>query len=423
MKTLVCTFASSKYWTDKDELNEVFSIIQSKFQDKTFVTFVDNVPSTQVNYKEFDDVTIVVMSGSTQPDILECASHFEKIVLFAGYVPGNFPINITDLMLCKNAGPTLMDTYGTLKREPNKVVSMQKNFKSYEAFMKVLNAYDYVKNSKVTVIKGPEPWVISTCRDTKDYEKTLGLNINVTSQEELLNIYKETTDDEAKYIYDYYLLDPVEIIEPTNETIMSCARMAKAMIKLIEKHNSCGLAIACFDLIKQSGINPCIGVSYINSETEYFAACEGDVDSAITMLLMHGLTNEKPFMANPCLQEDDSINFAHCTAPVKLHGKRQSYILRNHHETGVGTSIRVLYPENMNVTLLRYSGVNNVLTINKGITVKGRYEPNCRTQICIKLNDFDKYIDTVQGCHQVISFDDIEKEITDLCKLLRIKVI
>ena len=66
MKNLVCAFASTKYWTDKDELNTIFSLIEPKFTDDTFVSFVDNVPNKKIDYKEYDIATIVVMSGSNQ---------------------------------------------------------------------------------------------------------------------------------------------------------------------------------------------------------------------------------------------------------------------------------------------------------------------------------------------------------------------
>ena len=107
------------------------------------------------------------------------------------------------------------------------------------------------------------------------------------------------------------------------------------MLGMIEKYKCDGMAIACFDLIASTGINPCLGVSYINGETPYFAACEGDVDSAVTMLFIQALTDDSPWMANPNLEQDETINFVHCTAPVKGH----KYILRNHHKTGIGASL------------------------------------------------------------------------------------
>lgn len=71
--------------------------------------------------------------------------------------------------------------------------------------------------------------------------------------------------------------------------------------------------------------------------------------------------------------------------------------------------------------MFRYSGVQNVMTFNKGISVEGRYEPNCRTQMRIQLDDFAHYIDTAVGCHQVLTFEDILDDMKELCILLNVK--
>ena len=382
--------------------------IKEKFAGDTVVTVIDGDLSEANQYTDCDTLIVVPCSGSVQPDIIRLSEPFEKIILCAGYVPGNYSLELTDKMLCKNASPTLMDTFGVLKRDEKKIVVLKKNFEQLSGYRKIVAAYDTVKNGKITIINGPEPWVISVSRKYEDYEKQLGIEIDVTTPAELIDLYENTTVDEAKEIYEYYRKDASEIKEPTDDDIMKCSRLAKAMMKLIQAHQSNGLAIACFDLIGRI-------------ETEWFAACEGDIDSAVTMLMMHSLTHEKPWMANPCLQSDDTINFAHCTAPLRVHGEKQQFILRNHHETGAGASPRVFYNQGLEISMFRYSGVQNVMTFNKGISVEGRYEPNCRTQMRIQLDDFAHYIDTAVGCHQVLTFEDILDDMKELCILLNVK--
>ena len=169
-------------------------------------------------------------------------------------------------------------------------------------------------------------------------------------------------------------------------------------------------------------MNPCLGVSYLNGETPYFAACEGDTDSAVTMLMTRALGADNPFMANPCLQADDSVNFAHCTAPLQMRGQRRDFILRNHHETGVGASPQVDYGTGDPVCMLRYSGVTNSMMIEEGISVPGRYEPNCRTQLRVRPCDFGRWSKNILGCHQVLLFGEAAADIAALCEELGIRV-
>lgn len=422
MKMLVAIFFSSKYWNKEAERQQVTADISRRFEEDRVIAIVDGRLPEMENYGEYDALLAIPASGSVQPDIISFSEAFTKVILFAAYVPGNFELELTDKMLCKNAAPTLMDTYGVLKRREDKVITLQKKWQELSQYRKVLDAYNSVQQGKITVIQGPEPWVISVSKDYELYEKQLGIQVDVATQDELINLYEDTTFEEALEIYWYFRGDAKEIVEPTEEDLVNCSRMAKAMLKLIENHECSGIAIACFNLICRTGVNPCLGVSYINSVTDYFAACEGDIDSAITMLLMRKLTKEKPWMANPCLQEDDTVNFAHCTAPLQVAGKKQSFLLRNHHETGVGASPRVFYDTGLKISLLRYSGVLNEMTIHSGESINGRYEPNCRTQMRIAIENYDHYLSTVLGCHQVITFEDITGDMRELCRLLQVKV-
>lgn len=422
MRTITVLFFSTVYWNDKEILETAKKDIGSKFKDTTVISVIDGDFSEAMKYIDFDTLIAVPCSGAVQPKIVEYSENFDKVIIFAGYVPGNYDLDVTDRMLLSNAAPALMDVYGVLKRNHKKTVSLQRSFAELEKFRKIMEAYEYVRNGKITLIKGPEPWVISVSRDFKNYERQLGLKVDLTTQEELIDLYNQTTSKEAMDIYEYYKKDAFEIVEPIDDDIMKCSRLAKAMLKLIEKHQSTGIAIACFNLIGVIGVNPCLGVSYINGETDYFAACEGDIDSAVTMLMMHGLTKEKPWMANPCLQSDETVNFAHCTAPLRVKGEKQKFLLRNHHETGVGVSPRVFYDHDMTMSMFRYSGVTNTMTINKGTSMEGRYEPNCRTQVRLAIDDYPHYIETNIGCHQVMTFENINRDMKMLCELLRVKI-
>ena len=122
------------------------------------------------------------------------------------------------------------------------------------------------------------------------------------------------------------------------------------------------MAIACFNLLSL-GTTSCLGVSYINDCTAQMAACEGDLDSAVTMLMMKRLTDTKPWMANPGLHPKGIVNFSHCTAPLAVDGRQDCpYILRSHHESGIGVSLQVEIPGSVRLTACRVSGVWGTFT-------------------------------------------------------------
>lgn len=423
MKTLTAIFTATKYWPDLAEINETYEILKRSFQSDAVVGITNGDFSEAEKYFDYDAVIIVPISGSVQPDIVKLCEHFDKITIFTSYVSGNFSQEMTDKILYRNAAPTCMDTYAVLKRNTSKTVALKKTFDDLNRYLKVLEASEKVHHGKIVMVKGPEPWVISVSRNFEDYKKQLGIEVQLITQEEIIHEYERTTFMEASKIYEYFKNGASEIVEPTDETIRKCARMACALVKTIQKYQADGMALACFDLITRSGVNPCLGVSYVNGETPWFITCEGDIDSAVTMLMVRALTDEKPWMANPNLQKDDTINFAHCTAPINLGGKMNKFILRSHHETGIGCSPEVIYDTGKTMSLFRYSGAMHKLSINRGVSVPGRYEPTCRTQVRIKLQDMNHYLDTDIGCHQVMIFTDTTKEMTELCDLIKIPVI
>jgi hypothetical protein len=63
------------------------------------------------------------------------------------------------------------------------------------------------------------------------------------------------------------------------------------------------------------------------------------------------------------------------------------------------------------------------MTIHSGVSVAGEYETCCRTQFHVKLDDYEHYLNTVLGCHQVIAFEDITEELKMEASLLGLEVL
>lgn len=425
MRTRTALFFSTKYWTDPGERTAAAARIGEALDGEEVYTVVDGDLSALPPAGAGDLWQIVPCSGSVQPHILALCRECGAVLLFAAYVPGNFDAALSDAMLMRNAAPTVMDVYGVLRRDRARVVSLHTDLASLRRARRLWAARERVQSAKILLVRGPEPWVISVPASVEAYRQQLGVAFETVSQEELIALYGETpaSDPDAETIRRYFAEDAERILAPTGEDLTRCARLGAAMLHLLRAHEADGMAVACFDLIGRLGVNPCLGVSYLNGETEYFAACEGDTDSAVTMLLARSLTDERPWMANPCLQADGTIHFAHCTAPLRVRGEKRKFWLCEHHETGVGTSPRVFYDEGMRLTMLRYGGVENVMTVQAGTSVPGRYEPNCRTQLRVRPDDMAHYLDTALGCHQVLLFDDITDDARRLAQLLGITVL
>ncbi len=408
-------FASLRYWNNIESLTPVIKRLEKKLNSKiTLVTSIDNLP-------ESGDILVAIpLSGAVQPLIMSESNKHKYTIIYAAYIEGNMTPEDSDLASRYNAAPTVMDTWAVLHRKPNASIALNQQQLTEE--LVAVKATLELKNSKFILVGETEPWVISNSSKLSDYS-SICREVEKVAQAEVVNQYNSISNEDAKSFYHLYRDNAKEIVEPTDQDIINGAKMTKALLNIMKSHDANAMALACFNLLN-TGTNCCLGVSYINELTNNIASCEGDLDSACTMLLAKKLSSAKPWMANPGIHKNGIINFSHCTAPVDIvNTGNKDFILRNHHESGIGTSIEASLPINHRVTLLRISAFTHSISINTGTTIKGGRENVCRTQCYIKLDDFNHYLDSVLGCHQIIIFDDVVEKAKITAKILSLKIV
>lgn len=408
-KTLAC-FASSRYWSDRTQLEGAYQEICIKLQSiaNECHLIVDGDGVDMLPKCDQGALIIVPMSGAVQKDILRAAEKYGAVALYAAYILDNCSQETSVLMVRNNAAPTLMDSWSVLrKRHAKATLALDATQLAHQ--VRTLQAFMNLRGKKLILIGESEPWVISVSRNLDDYRK-YGIEVEQIAQQEVADLYATITTDEAMPYFDKYMQGAKQCVEPTREDVLNASRMTAALVKTLENHQADGIAIACFNLLSL-GTNACLGVSYINDCTDKIAACEGDMDSAITMLMLKQLTDTKVWMANPGLHPKGVVNFSHCTAPLAVDGQQDCpYILRNHHESGIGASLQVEMPSGVRLTACRISGVWGTYTAQGALGETGPREECCRTQLYVQFDDFDRYIKTALGCHQVFCFEDVVKD-------------
>lgn len=418
MKIVYSFFAARRYWKDEDSLQEAYQHLSALVGDKSNVLITDD---DLTSLPTGDCLVVVPMSGAVQKNVLAAANQFPCTVLYGAYIQGNASAGACSAMLEYNAAPTLMDVWAVLHRtHPCTMLAL--NPEELQDRLLVLQAYTHIKGARMLKIGETEPWVVSNASSPEVYEKRLGVEIVSVPQNELKTLYDQAEDKAAEPYYQWFMANSQGCVEPTKRDLRNAARMAWALVALLDKYQAAGAAIACFNLLK-TGTTACLGVSYLNDCTDKVIACECDMDSAITMLIMKKLTRYKLWMANPGLQPDGTINFSHCTSPICIWNEPLPTILRSHHESGIGVALQVKVPANQIVTACRISDESGKVTIHRGITSNGPYEKTCRTQVYVQLDNLKHYLQTALGCHQVFAFEDITEKMEELAKLLRLEVL
>ena len=420
MKTVYLFFAARRYWKDDAVLQAAYRELSALAGDAEHHLITDTDPDVEA---AADCAVLIPMSGAVQRRLMDTAARYDSAVLYAAYIRGNASPAVCEEMLRNNAAPSIMDVWGTLRRTHPRA-ELVLNADALAETLTVLSAYHHVRGATLLQIGATEPWVVSNASAPDVYTERFGVKIIPVAQSELEELYNtvEVNDKNLRLWYRWFSEGAVGCVEPTDEDITNACRMAAALAALLNKYNADGAALACFNLLR-TGTTACLGVSFLNDCTGKVVACEGDMDSAVTMLLMKKLTATRLWMANPGLQPDGSINFSHCTAPIHCTDRPLHFKLRDHHESGIGVSLQVEYPIGQTVTACRISDEARCMTIHRGVSQTGPYETTCRTQMHVRFDQPEHYLQTALGCHQVFAFEDICSRLEKLAGMFGLKVL
>jgi L-fucose isomerase-like protein len=227
------------------------------------------------------------------------------------------------------------------------------------------------------------------------------------------------------------------IIEPNQEDITKAARVSVALQNLMKQERAQGLAIGtCMGWLPKGF--PCLGFARLR-DGGIPAACEGDMDSLLTMLLFQYALDRPGFQGNATFDTArNALWTAHCTAPLQMDGKDGKpapYLLRGHSEVGgSGCVPEVQYRLGETVTRTKLVNLDTILaSTGKIIEVPEKSVRACRTQIVTQVRDAAKMAanwssvlqteDAMTLLHRVVFYGDHLDSIRHLARLMNLNVV
>ena len=424
-------FVEPRYWPSNDEIQKAAEEVHQAVSDSVAGTKAEVQKITIHSESELDVFlaenhgkfgVFTSMSGAVQPWMLKAADHFQYMALCAGYVEDFVSHQTGNWLLERNASPATMDVYSVLK-EQNKRIKLVRDKKDIKPLWQAVQAVERIKHVQLLQIGETEPWVISSDRNLDHFTNRLGFQIKRIELEELYNVYETMPEDTAREMAKGWVSGATSMREPIAEHVVQACKVTLAFKDLAKKYDSDGVAIACFAMLGALGTTSCLAVSEMNVSPEYIGTCEGDLDAGATMLLMKALSEDAPWMGNPIVGKDESINLVHCTAPRRVKDESRSYVLRSHHESGIGVSPEVTLPVDEPVTLCRIGRKSTAMSVHVGLAVENPREPTCRTQLRIELPSIDNYLRHSLGNHQIMCYGDYSESLKYVAELLKLELL
>ena len=229
----------------------------------------------------------------------------------------------------------------------------------------------------------------------------------------------------------YWISQAREIIEPKRPEIIESARYFLAVRKLmIEERVQAITSSHCMG-------NPrgCLTFSKLN-DLGYVGACEGDIDSTLTMLLFAYAFRAPGFITDPVVDTaKNALVHFHCTSATKMDGvggPRLPFVIRNQTDSGGGVALQVEHRVGQPVTCAKLVNLDTMLFV-PGKIIETSTSPNaCRTQFAQTAPDAQRLFlnwgadvikgDTMTLLHRAVFYGDHTRSMQMLGDLMGFKV-
>ncbi len=282
----------------------------------------------------------------------------------------------------------------------------------------------------------------STIVDVTDQEKlrgdvdairdVFGVKILQVKSPEMNAAYEKADRKEAAKWARFWTRKARKVVEPTPEDIEKSAAFYLAMWDIMQQYGAQAIAVDCLGLFYGGKLSayPCMGFTQLNNDG-YVGACEGDLPSTLTMLMMTYLAGVPGYISDPVIDTSkNQIIYAHCVAPTKVfgpNGKSNPYHIRSHSEDRKGACVRSLMPLGETVTTLEIISSRKQIIFHQGVTVENIDEDKaCRNKLAAEVKgDINKLLSEWDrwGWHRVTFYGDHKQSVRTLNDLMGFELI
>jgi L-fucose isomerase-like protein len=181
----------------------------------------------------------------------------------------------------------------------------------------------------------------------------------------------------------------------------------------------------------------CLAFSKLN-DLGLVGACEGDMDSTLTMLIFAYAFGVPGFISDPLFDTaKNAVIHAHCTSTSKLDGpagKRAPFLIRTQCDTNEGVALEVKMRVGQEITCAKLAHADTMLISTGKITeLTDYFDRGCRTQITTEVADAREMshnwgsgilpTDMMTLLHRVVFYGNHVESIRELASLMALKVV
>jgi hypothetical protein len=405
------------------KLEKYFSALEKKLGDVKFIGG-DTIPpasAEQVGSKlaDADGLLIVHLSG-----------HGGDAPALTKTVDAGLP---TVLFSQPYSGHGWLDFPGWHKQGKKVILLPTSDLTELDRAITLLRVPARMKQTRIIVVDGHPQGTAAACR-AEEVKKRFGAELVSVPNERILAAMKDIDPKYAEAEAESYWINPAKrIVEPTRPEIVESARMFLAIRELMIEEKAQAICSVCC----MGDPRGCLTFSKLN-DLGMVGACEGDVDSTLTMLLFNYAFGVPGFISDPVIDtaRNAMLHF-HCTSATKMDGpagKRLPFGLRTQSDKRAGVALEVTHRVGQPVTCAKLVNLETLLINTGKITETSTNPLACRTQFAQSVSDARRLFlnwgaDAFQKpnrmtlLHRVVFYGDYLRPAQDLCDLMGLKLL
>ncbi|MCU0913853.1 MAG: hypothetical protein MUC88_04715 [Planctomycetes bacterium] len=290
----------------------------------------------------------------------------------------------------------------------------------------------HMARTRILVVRGPTG-TAAAC-SAEQVRTKLGCEMIPVTVDETLKAHQAVSlkDAEAE-AQQYWISKAKKIVEPTKDEMISSARYYLAIKRMMMEKGA--VAVTSSNCMGEPA-KGCFTFSKLGDEG-LVGACEGDMDSTLTMLMFNYAFGVPGFITDPVFDvANNALIHFHCTSATKMAGprsKRLPFQIRTQTDSDKGVALEVEMPLGQVVTCAKFVNLDTMVISTGEIFKVTHDELGCRTQFWTKVRDARSMFQNwgagvIEGgvmalLHRAVFFGDHMQSIQDLSRLMGFKVI
>jgi L-fucose isomerase-like protein len=394
-----------EYFRKTGDFHDIEFMVNELIGDKA------GLAKIQDQLKEVDGILLIHLSMGVKEVVEEIIKLKRPVALFAAPYSGHE-----------------WAQFGVLRQKENGELLecfLTSDFSQLAVAVRPFRAMHHLRHAKILNLSTNPP----NAERVNGWKSKFGTEVKTIGLDRMLAIYEHIDAKEAERETKRWISHAEKVVEPSRDEIYRSCRLALAFQKIVDEEEATALMVDCYgSMYRKLPAFPCVGFVRLN-DCGFAGICESDLTSAMTFILLQGLSGRPGFISDPTMDEStNSIILAHCLGTRKMDGPAGSaapYRLRTIMERQEGCVPQVRMRKGQAVTQALLASADRAVYFTGQIIDMPQTERGCRTKITVKVDGDAARLwqNWAHGLHRVTCYGNVAADLNRFCRYTGVKLV